>query len=143
MNSNIKIISSDENDSDDEEPEANDIKFEGHLYKITQSKKLKKLWFKLLYKDLYYYKSQEETVHKGMHNLSGVFVKEEQPITYDGKPLFCFSVIYPKKARHYYVDNEEEYQNWLRYIRRSTGYANLTDIYDVKVKVYFYFSSLS
>jgi serine/threonine protein kinase len=70
-----------------------------------------------------------------MHNLSGVFVKEDQPITYDGKPLYCFSVIYPKKSRFYYVDNEEEYQNWMRNIRRATGYANLTDIYDVKDKL--------
>ncbi len=84
---------------------------------------------------MYYYKSQEEPTHKGMHNLSGVFVKEDQPITYDGKPLYCFSVIYPKKSRFYYVDNEEEYQNWMRNIRRATGYANLTDIYDVKDKL--------
>ena len=70
-----------------------------------------------------------------MHNLSGVFVKEEQSISYDGKPLYCFAVIYPKKARHYYVDDEKEYQEWLRYIRRATGYANLTDIYDVKVRI--------
>jgi hypothetical protein len=129
----IKVTCADDNDSDDEE--AKDLRFEGFLYKITQSKKLKKLWFKLLYKDLYYYKSQEETTHKGMHNLSGVFVKEDQPITYDGKPLYCFSVIYPKKSRFYYVDSEEDYQNWMKNMRKATGYANLTDIYDVKDKL--------
>ncbi len=37
--------------SDDE---AEDVKFEGILYKITTSKKLKKLWFKLLGRDLYW-----------------------------------------------------------------------------------------
>ncbi len=36
--------------SDDE---AEDVKFEGNLYKITTTKKLKKLWFKLLGRDLY------------------------------------------------------------------------------------------
>jgi hypothetical protein len=126
----------DEEDSDDDEDNSN-IRFQGYLYKITQTKKLKKLWFKLLFKDLYYYKNSEDTNHKGMHNLSGVFVKEEQPITYDGKPLYCFSVIYPKKIRNYYVDNEEEYMNWMRYIRKATGYSNLSDIYDVKVKYFF------
>jgi hypothetical protein len=74
-----------------------------------------------------------------MHNLSGVYVKEEQPINYDGKPLYCFSVIYPKKSRHYYVDNEEDYQNWIKYIRKSTGYSNLTDIYEIKVNLKFLF----
>lgn len=36
--------------SDDE---SEDVKFEGTLYKITTTKKLKKLWFKLLGRDLY------------------------------------------------------------------------------------------
>ena len=70
-----------------------------------------------------------------MHNLSGVFVKEDTAITFDGKPLFCFSVVYPKKSRFYYVDNEEEYQTWVRLIRKATGYANLTDIYEIKEKL--------
>ncbi len=70
-----------------------------------------------------------------MHNLSGVFVIEDQPIMYDNKKLYCFSVIYPKKVRYYYVDSEEEYKDWVRYIRKTTGYSSLTDIYDVKDKL--------
>ena len=38
-------------DSDDEDGEI--VNFEGYLLKITQTKKLKKLWFKLIHKDLY------------------------------------------------------------------------------------------
>lgn len=38
---------------DSDEEESDQVKFEGYLYKITVSKKLKKLWFKLLHKDLY------------------------------------------------------------------------------------------
>lgn len=70
-----------------------------------------------------------------MHNLSGVFCKEEHPIMYENKKLLCFSVIYPKKVRYYYVDNEEEFKDWVRYIRKTTGYSSLTDIYDVKEKL--------
>ena len=70
-----------------------------------------------------------------MHNLSGVFIKEDQPITYEGQNLYCFQVVYPKKSRFYYVDNEEEYQTWMKFIRRVTGYANLTDLYEVKDKL--------
>lgn len=33
--------------------EIEDAKYEGYLYKVTQTKKLKKLWFKLIGKDLY------------------------------------------------------------------------------------------
>jgi hypothetical protein len=42
-----------DNDSDDEVEGEGEIKHEGFLYKITQTKKLKKLWFKLSHKDLY------------------------------------------------------------------------------------------
>jgi hypothetical protein len=130
----IKITTVDYSDEeDDDEDDETNLKFQGYLYKITQSKKLKKLWFKLIFKDLYYYKNETEVIHKGMHNLSGVFLKEEQAIAFDGKKLYCFSVIYPKKVRNYYVDNDEEYQLWIRNIRKATGYSNLTDIYDVKV----------
>ena len=41
---NLKI----DDDSDDE-----DSNFEGYLLKITQTKRLKKLWFRLVHKDLY------------------------------------------------------------------------------------------
>ncbi len=122
-----------DSDDEDDDEERSEIKFEGYLYKITQSKKLKKLWFKLLYKDLYYFKNKDDKDHKGLHNLSGVYVKEEQSISYDGKPLNCFSVIYPKKIRNYYVDNDEEFLLWLKYARLATGYSNLNDIYEVKV----------
>lgn len=69
-----------------------------------------------------------------MHNLSGVFIKEEEEtMKYEGQVLLCFSVLYPKKTRNYYVDNEEEYRNWIKFIEKATGYSSLTDIYDVKV----------
>ncbi len=131
----LQITTAEDSDSDDDSDDNTNLKYQGYLYKITQTKKLKKLWFKLIFKDLYYYKSQEETVHKGMHNLSGVFVKEEQSITYENKKLHCFSVIYPKKVRYYYVENEDEFKDWVRFIRKTTGYSSLTDIYDVKEKL--------
>lgn len=127
------MVISKEEDSDSDEVDEQEIKYEGNLYKITQSKKLKKLWFKLVYRDLYYYKSKEETSHKGMHNLSGVFIKEEQPLNHDGINFFSFSVVYPKKVRNYYVSDEAEFKNWVKFMQMATGYSSLTDIYDVKV----------
>lgn len=130
----VKYQSKNDEESDsDEEDEKNDLRYEGFLFKLTHSKKLKKLWFKLVYKDLYYYKTKDDHQHKGMHNLSGVFIKEEPVMSFEGVNYYAFSVVYPKKARVYYVDTEEEYKNWCKFIRKSTGYSNLTDIYDVKV----------
>ena len=65
-----------ENDDDEEEDKIKG-NYSGYLYKfINHGKKIKKYWFSLVYKDLYYYKSKNETMHKGMYNLSGVFLKE-------------------------------------------------------------------
>jgi len=121
-----------EYDSDDD---IQDVKYEGFLYKITQSKKLKKLWFKLIGRDLYYYKTKEDKQHKGMHNLSGVYLNEEPQHKIDDGNYHCFSVVYPKKSRLYYVDNESDFHNWVKCVRKVTGFENLTDIYDVKEKL--------
>lgn len=84
-------------------------------------------------KDFYYYKNKEDKLHKGMHNLSGVFLQEENHIKIEDKMLFSFAIIYTKKLRIYYCDNEQEYLVWMRFLRKVTLYSNLSDIYDVKV----------
>ena len=117
----------------DEEVEP--LKCEGYLFKITDSKRLKKLWFKLHDKDFYYFKNEKENEHKGMHNLSGLFVKEEKQTIIDNINYFCFSVTYPKKVRFYYAENEAEMNKWISSIKRATGYADLTDIYEVREKL--------
>lgn len=138
------------NIKEENESESNEVKYEGYLFKITNTRKLKRLWFKLLHKDLYCklrlylfkhisfildYKNSEETIHKGMHNISGVFVNEENTVLYDTLRLYCFSVIYPKKSRFYYTDSEEEYKQWIDALRKATGYKNLTEIYDIGEKL--------
>lgn len=127
----IDYISQDEDTSDDEDS----TRCEGYLYKITDTKRLKKLWFKLMDKDFYYFKNENEKVHKGMHNLSGLFVKEEKPSIIDDKNYFCFSVTYPKKIRYYYAESDDDVKKWVYSIKKCTGYADLTDIYEVKEKL--------
>lgn len=70
-----------------------------------------------------------------MHNLSGVYVKEEVPEVVNSIQYFPFSVLYPNKKRVYYCENADESRVWVKTIRRVTGYLNLTDIYDVKQKL--------
>lgn len=73
-----------------------------------------------------------------MHNLSGVFIKEEPCLNHEGVNLYCFSVVYPKKVRNYYVSDQAEFKNWIRFMERATGYSSLMDIYDVRVIINFY-----
>ena len=131
--SNLIQFDEDSSESEEEEDEKVII-FEGFLYKNVDGK-LKKLYFKLIHKDLYYFKNKDDKVHRGMHNLSGLFLQEEKPITMNEIKYFAFSIVYPTKTRYYYVDNEKDYNLWFEKLKLATGYTNLLDIYEVKHKL--------
>lgn len=120
-------------DTSDDENEA--VKYSGYLYKITEHKSLKKLWYKLVDRDFYYFKNNLDNKHKGMHSLSGVFVKEEKVTNIEGNDYFTFSITFPKKVRFYYTETKEEMLEWIRALKKATGYFDLTEIYDVKEKL--------
>lgn len=121
---------SDEDDDFEEEAAAS-----GYLYKISRGKKLKKRWFKLIHKDLYYYRNKDDTNYKGLHNLSGVFVKEGQKIEHSEYKFISFSLIFSNQTRIYLCENEEEYKKWIFNIKKATGYMNLNETYTVKEKL--------
>ena len=105
--------------------------YEGYIYKFN-NKKMIKLWFRLFYKDLFYYKNKNDSNHRGMHNLSGLFLKEEQKTLLNNKTFYSFSIIFPSKKRVYFCDNIEEYQNWIKYLRIATNYSNILEMYEIK-----------
>jgi serine/threonine protein kinase len=104
------------------------------MYKISHSKKLKKVYFKLIGRDFYYFKNKEDTSHKGMHNLSGIYIKPGDKVIIEGKSFFTFSILYPQKARTYYIEDENEYKEWLNKLHLSIDYKNLLDLYEIKEK---------
>ncbi len=127
-----------EDSEDDEEEEEDDedeiLKNEGSLYKLVDGK-MRELYFKLVHKDLYFFKNKGDKHHKGMHNLSGLFLQKEKTINFDGITYYSFSVVYPTKTRIYYCKNEKEYNEWFEKLKIATGYTNLLDIYEVKNKL--------
>ena len=133
-----KEYESDEDSASEENYEIDDneevLKYEGYLYKLVENK-MRKLWFKLVHRDLYFYKEQKDYSHRGMHNLSGLFIQVEQEKIYEGKTYFAFSVLYPAKTRIYYCDDEKQYKEWIEKLRKATGFTNLLDIYEVKQKL--------
>ena len=132
---NDKDSSSDSSFEDADEIEKNEgLNYQGKLYKYV-NEKFKELWFKLVYKDLYYYKNKNDKVHRGMHNLSGLFLKTEGLQEIKGRKMWCFSISFPSKNRIYYVDNENDYNNWVNVLKKATGYTNLLDIYEIKRKL--------
>ena len=105
--------------------------FEGYLYKISNGT-MNKIYFKLLYKDLFFYKEKKEIKHFGMHNLSGLFFIEEKNITIGDKNFFTFAILFPTRKHIYYCDNESDFQNWSKYLKIATQYRNLNDIFEIK-----------
>ena len=126
--------SSFEEDAEEIDIEDEGLNYQGKLYKYV-NEKFKELWFKLVYKDLYYYKNKNEKVHRGMHNLSGLFLKTEGLQEIKGRKMYCFSIAFPSKNRIYYCDNETDYNNWVSVLKKATGYTNLLDIYEIKQKL--------
>ena len=121
--------------SEQEEEEVEDIlKCEGTLYKLVDGK-MRDLYFKLIHKDLYFYKNKGDTEHKGMHNLNGLFLQKEKSVEYEGETYYSFSMVYPSKTRIYYCKNQKEYDEWIEKLKIATGYTNLLEIYDVKNKL--------
>ena len=104
------------------------IKYEGYLYKIKNNE-LKKLWVKLIHNDLYYFKNKDDSVHKGLFNLSGVFIEKIPNLIKEDKTYFGFSLNFPNKKIEYYSDDKNSYKLWFDSLTISTGSTNLTKDY--------------
>jgi len=112
----------------------NTVQYEGEMIRKATETKLKKYWYCLLGKELYVYKNKSEEKHKGMHNLVGVFLKEEEKENLDATTvLYPFSLIFPgNKPRTYYLLNKDDRDKWINAIKKVIGYSCLHDFYDFK-----------
>ncbi len=70
-----------------------------------------------------------------MHNLSGVFFKEEKVQTINGNQFYCFGIVYPKKTRYYFCENQDEYKSWVLAIKKVIGYSDINEIYEIGEKL--------
>jgi len=130
-----KVIYVEEEDEEEKEDkkdfnESEDNEYEGYIYKLNNGKMIK-IWFKLFYKDLFYYKKKGDIKHRGMHNLSGLFFKEEPKKIVDNIPYYSFSILFPNKTRTYFCDNISEYEHWAKNLKIATNYSNILEIYKI------------
>ena len=115
--------------------EENFVKYEGYVFKYSQTqKKMKRTYFRLIGKDLYYYKKKEEKNHRGMHNLSGVFIKKGDDFEYDGKKYLSIVILY-KSEKSYYFDNEQDFNIWFEKLNTAVQNKSLFDKYEVAQKI--------
>ena len=125
------------------------IKYESYLYKMKRSGKLKKLYFKLNNRDLFYFKNKDSKIHKGMHNLSTYFLElkpisnhkinnsynseiyikqnnSEYKIIIKGVYYYFFLLINIKGEIHYYYTPDIEiYKDWVNSLKIILKYKNI------------------
>ena len=108
------------------------ISFSGSLYKITHTKSFKKMTYRLINKDLLYFKDNKSKFHKGLHHLCDVFLKENPDKLIDKKVYKSFSIIFPSKTRTYYVESNEEYVRWISVLKTVIKYSELNENYSLQ-----------
>ena len=141
---NVKNDSNEQNNNANNKEEDDDIidiqedqcvQYEGYVYKYSQSqKKMKQTYFKLIGKDLYYYKKKEEQNPRGMHNLSGVFIKKGDDFEFEGKKYLSIVILY-KNEKSYFFDNEADFKVWFEKLNQAIQNKSLFDKYEVKQKI--------
>ena len=114
-----------------------EVRFNGQMIRKATETKLKKYWYALLGKELYVYKNKNDDKHRGMHNLNGVFLKDELEEYFDGKVvLHPFTLIFPgNNPRTYYLETKEAKDEWMSIIKQAIGYSSIHDFYEIKEAV--------
>ncbi len=107
------------------------VQMEDYIYKVSENGKLKKYYLVLSGKDILYYKTNAKEIVEGMHNLSGTYVQENGEKKIDGKTFYMFSVIFSSKTRMYYCPDKEVAKLWTSNLRKSIGYENFFDSYEM------------
>lgn len=93
----------------------------------------RKYWYVLLGKELYSFKNRGDQKHRDMQSLAGVFIKSEsEEMMEDKSIMFPFMLIFPNKRRIYYLETMKERDEWVDKIKKSIGYSNLHDFYELK-----------
>jgi len=107
------------------------LEYEGWVFKLSESLKMKRYWLVLSGKEIYYYKNPKKEELLLMHNLCGCILKEKGENKIFDTKMFGFSIIVTGKTRNYYCENEASYQMWISNIKESVGYQNFFEYFTV------------
>lgn len=70
-----------------------------------------------------------------MHNLSGIYIKEDKSTVIEDKSFYTFKMIYPQKEREYYVEDKDEFKAWVTNLSRAVGFFDLNMKYEIGPKL--------
>ena len=95
---------------------------------------MKKLFYRLIGKDLYFYKKNDHINHKGINSLNCAFVKEGEDIVINEVKYFSIIINYHKKEKIYYFDTKENRNIWLEKFQEAIGQKNIKNKYRISKK---------
>ena len=109
---------------------------EGLIFKLVKDEKnkknkIRKIFFRIVGKDLYYYKKSDHINHKGIHNLSCTYVKEGEDVIINDVKYFSIIINYYKKEKIYYFDTKENRNIWLEKFDAIIGLKNILKKYEI------------
>ena len=118
----------------------NIIFHEGLIFKFSNDKsnkinEIKTIFYRLVGKDLYYYKKSDLKNHKGINNLSCAFVKEGEDIVINGIKYFSILINYYKIEKIYYFDSKENRNIWLEKFKNVIGQKDIKNEYKISEKL--------
>ena len=112
------------------------ISYEGLVFKITNTGKLKSYYLKLILKDIFYYKSKDIKFHTGMHHLTNdIILSKNKKQKYKSIWLYPLSIITQEKKYTFYFDKEEISIQWYKHLQKAVLFRKLDDIFILGEKI--------
>jgi hypothetical protein len=101
----------------------------GYLYADYEGLKLKKYWYKLVGRTLFQYYDSNDLQHFKVFDISGCFVKKSIDEDISHYKLYTFSLLLFKSVFKFYALDNQERDNWIKFINHSLNHRSVEDHY--------------
>jgi len=109
-----------------------EVNYEETVYKLTKSKSLKSYYLVIMGKEIFYYKNSKKDILKGMHHLSGTYIKlNEERVSINNKEYYSFSIIFRKQVKVYYTTTLDIAETWVENLCRAVGNVEFDEHYEL------------
>jgi len=110
-----------------------EIHYEGLIIKLPSEKNptYKEFWVKIIGFEIFYYEINNKEKVVCMHNLISSFVSDYEVYEYKDQDYYCIPVTLMNKTIPYYFKDSKSALEFLTSLRKSIGYENFFDNYEM------------
>lgn len=112
-----------------------EVQIEGDCVLKTKADKYKPHWAMIVGNELFCYRHKGDAQQRVMHSLVGTFIKDVPPedSKSEGCRLYPVKIMLPpSKSRVLYFKSQEQQQQWIEALKKTVGYSNLFDFYNLE-----------